>query len=331
MTSAQRGLGGFADTRFDASDAVAIRSYGEALIAAARDNPAVVCLGADLSQPTETIQFRDLFPDRFFMMGIQEANMVGAAGGMARLGDIPFAHSFCVFITRRVYDQVAMQAAYPDLPVKLVGFMPGLTTELGISHQAIDDIALMRALPNMVVIEPRGPEQIGSAVKAALDHPGPVYLRLAVAYQAPDPNTPLAPLALGKGQIVREGKDVAIIACGLMVGQAEQAAEALADRGISATVINMASIKPLDRDLVLDAARTHRALISAENHSTIGGLGSAIAEVLAVNAVGCPFAMIGLDDVFAEGASLAYLLNKHSMAASDIVARAEAVLSMSGE
>lgn len=331
MTSAKRGLGGFADTRFDASGMVAIRSYGEALIALARDNPNIVCLGADLSQPTETTLFHELFPDRFFMMGIQEANMVGAAGGMARLGDTPFAHSFCVFITRRVYDQIAMQAAYPNLPVKLVGFMPGLTTELGISHQAIDDIALMRALPNMVVIEPRGPEQIGAAVKAALDCPGPVYLRLAVAQQAPDTTIPLEPLTLGKGQIVREGKDVAIIACGLMVGEAEKAAEILAKRGISTTVINMASIKPLDRDLVLETARTHRAMISAENHSVIGGLGSAIAETLALNAVGCPFAMVGLDDVFAEGARLAYLLEKYAMAANDIVARAEALLARSDE
>lgn len=326
MMSGKKGLGGFADTRFDDGTMATIRTYGDALIAAAKENSDIVCLGADLSQPTETRQFSELFPDRFFMMGIQEANMVGVAGGMARLGDIPFAHSFCVFITRRVYDQVAMQAAYPNLPVKLVGFIPGLSTELGVSHQAIDDIALMRALPNMVVIEPRGPEQIGAAMKASLDHPGPVYLRLAVARQAPDPGVALEPLTLGKGQIVREGKDVAIIACGLMVGEAEQAAEALSSRGVSTTVVNMASIKPLDHGLIIQVARNHRVVISAENHSTVGGLGSAIAETLALNAVACRFAMIGVGDVFAEGASQSYLFDKHAMSSKHIVAQAEALL-----
>src|SRR5580693_4959435 len=182
-------VGGFKDQRYR-DEVLSARSYGQALLAAAKANDRIVCLGADLSQPTETYLFRDELPDRFFMLGIQEANMIGVASGMARCGDIPFAHSFCVFVTRRVYDQVAMQVAYPRTNVKIVGFIPGLTTQLGVSHQAIDDIALMRSLPNMTVVEPCGPEQVPAAVQAALAHEGPVYLRLSLASQAADTTRP---------------------------------------------------------------------------------------------------------------------------------------------
>lgn len=306
------GMGGFRDIRYS-DDTVTARSYGKALLAAAQAEPRIVCLGADLSQPTQTTFFRDTLPDRFFMLGIQEANMVGVAGGMARAGDIPFAHSFCVFITRRVFDQVAMQAAYPKLPVKLVGFIPGLTTELGVSHQAIDDIALMRSLPNMAVIEPAGPEQVGAAVAASLSYDGPVYLRMDLMRGAPDETTPLEPLVLGRGDIVRQGDKVAIIASGRMVGLALEAADRLAGEGVAATIVNMASIKPLDADLVRRLARSHRALITYENHSIIGGLGSAVAEVIAVSGIGVRFEMVGVRDVFAEGASASYLFERYGL------------------
>lgn len=315
------GMGGFRDIRY-ADETLNSRSYGKALIAAAQGDPRIVCLGADLSQPTQTTTFRDTLPDRFFMMGIQEANMIGAAGGMARAGDIPFAHSFCVFITRRVYDQVAMQVAYPNLPVKLVGFIPGLTTELGVSHQAIDDVALMRVLPNMVIIEPSGPEQIGAAVAAALAHPGPVYLRLGVTQAAPDETVPLEPLTLGRGSIMREGADVAIISSGLMVGEALAAADLLAGENLTTTVVNMASIKPLDTELVCRIARSHKVVVTAENHSVIGGLGSAVAEVLALRGLTPRFGMVGVNDLFAEGGSTAYLLETYGLSATHIAAKA---------
>jgi transketolase len=321
MTDSQ-GMGGFKDARLYRQEALSARSYGKALLAAAKADERIVCLGADLSQPTETYLFRDQIPERFFMLGIQEANMVGVAGGMARSGDIPFAHSFCVFITRRVYDQAAMQAAYPKLPVKLVGFIPGLTTELGVSHQAIDDIALMRALPNMAVIEPSGPEQIAAAVAAALDYDGPVYLRLSIARTKPDETVPLAPLQLGKGLVVREGADVAILACGMMVAEALAAADRLAERGLSATVANMASLKPLDHDLVEALARRHPVMVTAENHSVIGGLGSAVAETLALAGLAPRFGMIGVRDVFAEGGSTAYLMRTYGLTAQSIADKA---------
>ncbi|HEY2751928.1 transketolase family protein [Phenylobacterium sp.] len=311
------GMGGFRDIRYAEATAGA-RSYGKALLAAAEVDPRIVCLGADLSQPTQTTYFRDTLPERFFMVGIQEANMVGVAGGMARAGDIPFAHSFCVFITRRVYDQVAMQVAYPKLPVKLVGFIPGLTTELGVSHQAIDDIALMRALPNMAVIEPSGPEQVGAAVAAALAFDGPVYLRLSLSKGAPDETTPLQQFELGRGTIMREGADVAVVTSGAMVGHALEAAEMLERENLSATVVNMASIKPLDSALVARLARSHKMVVTYENHSTIGGLGSAVAEVIALSGSTPRFAMVGVNDVFAEGGSTPYLFGKYGLTAGDL-------------
>ena len=189
------------------------RYYGEALCRLAERNEKIVALCADLAPPTETDLFRDRYPDRFFMMGIAEANMVGVASGMARMGDVPFVHSFCVFLTRRAYDQVAMQVAYPKSNVKLIGFLPGLTTLLGVSHQAIDDIALMRALPNMCVIEPCGPEQIDSAVNAAMDYDGPVYLRLNRAETELSSDTKIKKLDIGKVEITRKGDDLVIFAC----------------------------------------------------------------------------------------------------------------------
>jgi transketolase len=313
--SSAEGMGGFKDTRHVSPATLDARSYGHALLAAAREDERIVCLGADLSQPTQTDLFRDQIPDRFFMMGIQEANMVGAAGGMARVGDIPF-------ITRRVYDHVAMQVAYPNLPVKLVGFLPGLATELGPSHQAIDDVALMRALPNMIVLEPQGPEQVGAAVAAALTYPGPVYLRLMVDRGKTNDSAPLVPLVIGKGIVLRQGRDIALIAAGIMVREATRAADLLAEKGVSASVVNMGCLKPIDSDLVREMGTTHRAILTVENHSKIGGLGSAVAEVLAESALSVKFRMAAINDVFSEGASLSYLLEKHDLNAPSLCATA---------
>jgi transketolase len=326
IKASAEGMGGFKDTRHVSPATLGARSYGRALLAAALEDERIVCLGADLSQPTQTDLFRDQIPDRFFMMGIQEANMVGAAGGMARVGDIPFCHSFCAFITRRVYDQVAMQVAYPNLPVKLVGFLPGLATELGPSHQAIDDVALMRALPNMLVLEPQGPEQVGAAVAAALTHPGPVYLRLMVDRGKPREDVPLVPLAIGKGLVLRQGRDIALIAAGIMVREAMQTAELLAEKGVSTSVVNMACLKPIDADLVRQLGTSHRAILTIENHSRIGGLGSAVAEVLAESALGVKFGIAAIKDVFSEGASLNYLLERHGLNAPSLCATALSLL-----
>ncbi len=294
------------------------RSYGDALIDAALKNARIVCLSADLTPPTETDRFRDELPDRFHNVGIAEANMIGIAGGMARSGEIPFVHSFCAFVTKRCLDQITMQAAYPNLPVKIVGFLPGVATILGVSHQAIEDVALMRSVPNMMVLEPSGPQYHAAAVQLALEHDGPVYLRMKRPEKiTEDPITQL-PLAYGKGVVQRAGNDVTIIAAGLEVVEALGAAELLSHEGIDAAVVDMHTIKPIDRDLILERASATGAIVTAENHNVIGGLGSAVAEVLADAGIGLPFKRVGVQDHFCEGGSTDYLLKKFGLDSSAI-------------
>lgn len=297
--------------------------YGEALVELAGERDDIVCLCADLLPGTETDLFRDHFPERFVMTGIAEANMVGVAAGMARMGDMPFVHSFSVFLTRRVHDQVAMQVAYPKTNVKLVGFLPGLTTALGVSHQAIDDIALMRALPNMTVIEPCGSAQVAAAVRASADHDGPVYLRLLRASVALPADAELVDLDIGVAQTFRPGSDVAIFASGLMVEKALAAAERLAVDGIEAAVVNVHTIKPLDEETVCDLAERCGAIVTAENHSVIGGLGDAVSHALQTHNVHTAMTRIGVADTFAEGGSTPYLLNKYGLDVEHIVSAAE--------
>lgn len=299
--------------------ASAVKHYGEALLEAAKRDERIVCLTADLTLPTETDLFRDGIPERFHQVGIAEANMIGIAGGMARGGEIPFVHSFCVFATRRCYDQVAMQIAYPRANVKVVGVIPGLTTLLGVSHQAIDDMALMRALPNMVVIEPSGPAQVRAAVAAIAAYDGPVYLRLKRADGAEKAAEAASDFKIGEMRVLRWGTGGLIVACGMMVDIACDAADRLAGEGVDVTVVDMATIKPLDPALV-DLARKMPLIVTAENHSIIGGLGSAVAELLMENDVHVKFRRVGVRDTFAEGGTTSYLFEKYGLSAGALAA-----------
>ena len=301
------------------------RAYGDALVEAALEDQRIVALCADLVPPTETDRFRDELPERFHNVGIAEANMIGLAGGMARSGEIPFCHSFCAFITKRVLDQITMQAAYPNLPVKIVGFLPGIATLLGVSHQAIEDIAIMRAVPNMAIFEPSGPEYHAAMVQLALEWDGPAYLRMKRPETTPTAFTPM-PLEIGKGVVRREGTDITIISAGLCVHESLNAAELLSQNGIESRVIDMASIKPIDVNLIIESAIKTKALITAENHSVIGGLGSAVAEVLMDEGIGIPFKRIGIQDQFCEGGTTPYLMRKFGIDADAITRAATAVI-----
>ncbi|MBL3675762.1 hypothetical protein JL111_20090 [Paracoccus sp. KCTC 42845] len=300
--------------------------YGEAIVRLAEADARVVCLGADLTASTETNLFQDRFPDRLFHMGIAEANMVGAAAGMARSGDIPFLHSFSVFATRRCYDQIAMQMAYPRTNVKIAGFMPGLSTLLGVSHQAIDDVALIRALPNMMVMEPGLPEDVHAIVQAAYLMTGPVYMRMRRFENPANPSIPVSANDVLKGRILREGNDVAILTSGMMVDVSLQAAEALASTGVEARVINICTLKPLNEDIVTTAAKECGAVVTAENHSIIGGLGSAVAETLMEAGLTVPFKRVGIADTFAEGGSTPYLFQKYGLSAAAVENAAKSLL-----
>lgn len=287
-------------------------AYGQALLEMGEHRSEVVVLDADLSKSTKTSVFQKAFPERFFDMGIAEQNMMGVAAGLAASGKIPFASSFAVFAAGRAYDQIRNTICYPKLNVKIAATHAGLTVgEDGGSHQMLEDIGLMRGLPGMTVLVPADGPEAYQAVLAATDYDGPVYIRLGRS-AVPTLEGTDDVFTIGKGSVLREGIDVTIIACGIMVAQALDAAELLADEGISATVINMSTIKPIDADLIINWARTTGAIVTAEEHSRIGGLGSAVAEVLAENV---PTAMerVGVDDTFGESGKPQALLNKYGL------------------
>ena len=308
---------------------IVLKPYGKALVELARTRPDIICLGADLTRQTETDLFRDQIPERFINVGMAEANMMGIAGGLARAGHTVFVNSFGVFCTRRCYDQIAMAVAYPNLNVKIAGFMPGLSSPGGPSHQAIDDIALMRALPNMTVVDLTDATEITQAVSAAANHKGPVYLRLKRG-EIPVIFDETHRLSLSKAQVLVHGTDVCIVASGMMLPAALVAAEALTAHGLSTSVTNSPVIKPLDVQTILGVASAARLVISAENHSIVGGLGSAVAEALAEAGIGVPLRRIGLDDVFSESGSREFLFEKYGLCVRSIVQTAWAELGTNG-
>ncbi|WP_368234205.1 transketolase family protein [Anaerotruncus rubiinfantis] len=293
-------------------------AYGEALIELAQKNDQVVVLDADLGHATMTHLFTEKFPNRFFNFGIAEANMTCAAAGMAHCGLIPFASTFAIFGAGRAYEMVRNSVAYSKANVKIACTHPGISVgEDGGSHEAIEDIALMRVVPGMTVLVPCDAIETRKAVFAAAEIEGPVYLRIS---RQPSPNvtaidTPFVP---GKATVLREGRDVCIMAIGLLVAPALEAAEKLIEMGISAEVVNMSSIKPIDRSYILEANRRFRGIVTAEEHSVIGGLGSAVAEVLAGN-VGANFAMVGVEDCFGKSGTPHALFMQYGLTAENII------------
>ena len=252
-------------------------AYGKTLVELGGKNEKIVVLDADLSKSTKTALFAEKFPSRFFNMGIAEADMMGTAAGFAASGFIPFASTFGVFATGRVYDQIRNSIAYPRLNVKIAASHTGITVgEDGASHQALEDIALMRALPNMTVLVPADGLQTKQAVEAAVMYDGPVYLRLGrLALPLVIPAD--LPFEMGKGQVLREGDDLLIVTTGLMTNLSLQAAEILQKEGIKAAVVNIHTIKPLDGELLIRMAKKTGAVVTAEEHGVIGGLGGAVA------------------------------------------------------
>ena len=293
-------------------------AYGEALAELGAANPNVVVLDADLYNSTRTVVFRDAFPNRFFDMGISEADMASTAAGLAAGGMIPFINSFAIFVTSICYLPVRTQICYPNLPVKIAGSSAGLTQGPdGASHQSLEDIGLMRLLPNMVVICPADANETRQAVFAAAVHPGPVYLRLG-RYPVPDLFGPEYKFQIGKAATLRAGNDVTLFATGHMTAKAIEAAEILAQAGIQARVINVSTIKPLDEAAVLQAARETPLLVSIEEHNIIGGLGGAVAECVSGQAGMPALLRLGVHDQFGESASGEELLARHRLTGPQI-------------
>ena len=293
-------------------------SYGEALVALAEKYENLIVLDADLAAATKTGIFKKAYADRFYDCGIAEANMMGVAAGLAAAGMIPFASSFAMFAAGRAYEIVRNSIGYPHLNVKIGATHAGISVgEDGATHQCCEDLALMRTIPGMVVINPADDVEAKAAVEAAIQHEGPVYCRfgrLAVPV-INDPDT--YKFELGKGVTLRNGSDVTVIATGLLVNEALIAAETLAAEGISVRVINIHTIKPLDKELIVQAAQETGSIVTAEEHSVIGGLGSAVAEAVC-EACPVPVRRIGVNDTFGHSGPAADLLRQFGLSAEHI-------------
>lgn len=293
-------------------------AYGHVLKTEVYKNPNVVVLEADLGNATKSNAFKEVAPERYFNMGISEQDLIGTAAGFAAAGKIPLASTFAVFATGRAFEQVRNSVCYPKLNVKICATHAGLTVGAdGGSHQAIEDISLMRTLPNMTVINPADAKEAEAAVLAAIDYQGPVYIRLGRA-ETKDIHDDSYHFEWGKAEVLRQGSDVSIFATGIMTAKALDAAETLAKQGIQAEVINVHTIKPLDEETVIASAKKTGKVVTAEEHSIIGGLGSAVAEVLARQ---CPTkqAFVGVQDSFGESGSPDDLLKKYGLTAEAIV------------
>jgi transketolase len=301
-------------------------AYGEILKELGEKHKDIVVLDADLSKSTKTAVFAKAFPERFFNVGIAEQNLMGVGAGMAAAGKVPFVSTFAMFAAGRAFEQVRNSICYPKLNVKIAATHAGLTVgEDGASHQSIEDISLMRSIPNMTVIVPADAEETRKAVAFAAAYHGPVYIRLG-RMSVPDLFTADYTFEHGKAVQLADGSDVTIIATGIMTAAAKQAAEELAAAGISARVLNIHTIKPIDRDAIVKAAAETGAIVTCEEHSIIGGLGSAVAEVLVENSP-VPMERIGVLDTFGESGTPDSLLVKYQLTAGDIIAAVKKVIS----
>ena len=297
-------------------------AYGETLKELGAQIPEIVVLDADLSASTKTAVFAKAFPDRFFDTGIAEGNMMSVAAGLAASGKIPFASTFAVFGAGRAYEQIRNSICYPNLNVKVAVTHAGLTVgEDGATHQMLEDIALMRALPNMTVVVPADAAETAQVIRWAASYQGPVYIRMGRA-KVEDVISPDAEFVPGKSTTLADGSDVTLMACGIMTQQALQAAKMLAEKGISARVFNMSSIKPIDEAAIVKAAKETGAIVTCEEHTVMGGLGSAVAEVV-VRHCPVPMAMVGTEDVFGQSGKASEVLKVYGLTPEHIALEAK--------
>lgn len=293
-------------------------SYGNALAELGKEHENLVVLDADLAAATKTGVFKKAYPERFIDCGIAEANMTGVAAGLSTCGKVPFISSFAMFVAGRAFEQVRNSIGYPHLNVKIGATHAGITVgEDGATHQCNEDIALMRTIPGMVIINPADDVEVRAAVKAAYEYEGPVYLRFGRLALPIIHNESSYKFEIGKGEILRDGKDVTIVATGAMVSNSLEAAEKLAADGIEAKVINIHTIKPLDEELVVVAAKETGKVVTVEEHSVIGGLGSAVCDALAMKNP-TPVMKIGINDTFGESGPAFELLKKYQLDAESI-------------
>ncbi|MEZ4668559.1 MAG: transketolase C-terminal domain-containing protein [Anaerolineae bacterium] len=305
------------------------RVHARNLVNWAKDKPEVIVLSGDLTSSTEIDLFRDTYPDRFFSMGMAEQNMISFAGGLAREGYTPFIHTFAVFIYRRALDQIAMSVAYPNLRVRLFGFLPGVTTPGGATHQAIDDIAVMRTVPNMTVLETGDATDVESVLDVAQAVNGPVYVRM-VRGELPRLFDAAEPMQLNRARVLSTGTDIALLSSGICTEEALRATTVLQKRGVSIQHLHITTHKPFSDPTVLETLQTVRSgIITMENHTILGGLGTEVAEMMAEAGIGKRLIRIGLNDTYIHGASKQYLMREYGLDAAALVRQVESLMNTS--
>ncbi len=310
--------GNILSSHVDGAERTATAPFGQALIREAEANPRIVGLTADLGKYTDIHLFASRFPERFFQLGMAEQNLIGAAAGLARTGFVPFATTYCVFATRRAYDFIAIGAALGSANVKIIAGLPGLTTGYGGTHQGIEDLALMRSIPNLVVIDPCDATELGQVVSAIARYEGPVYMRL-LRGEVPvvlDPDT--YQFEIGKAKLLCEGTDVAIISTGLMTARALKAVSQLNSSGVSAALLHVSTLKPFDIEVVLALVKRIPRVVTAENHFTTGGLASAVADAIVDAGMAVQLKRVGIPNCFCESGSIPYLVRRYRMDSEDI-------------
>lgn len=305
------------------------RVHARNLVAWAKERPEVLVLSADLTGSTEIDLFRETYPDRFITMGMAEQNMMSFAGGLAREGLLPFIHTFAVFIYRRAYDQIADSIAYPNLRVRMFGFLPGVTTPGGATHQAIEDLGVLRALPNMTLVEVGDATEVESVLDAIDSVNGPVYVRM-LRGEIPRLFPQSEPLVLGKARKLSAGTGIALFSSGICTEEAMRATTVLSQHGVSIQHLHVSTLKPFDDPAVLESvAQATHGVITMENHTILGGLGTAVAEMMAENGVGKKLVRIGLKDTFIHGASRHYLMHEYGLDAMALIRQVESLLDAS--
>ena len=303
--------------------------HNKNLVEFSRDKKDILVLTADLTSSCEADYFKNTYPERFISCGISEQNMLSVAGGLAREGFIPFVHTFAVFIYRRAFDQIAMSVAYPNLPVKMFGFLPGITTPGGATHQAIEDIAVMRSLPNMTVLETGDATEVESVLSIAYSIDGPVYIRM-LRGEIPRLFNKDEPMKLDTPRILSNGTDILIVSSGICTEEAIRAINALKSKGISVSHIHISTLKPFNNKIIPDLLATPKyGIITIENHTIIGGLGTIIAEKMVENKISKNLIKLGLNDTFAHGASKHYLMKEYGFDALSIINATEKLIGSS--
>ena len=326
MSTARGVTGSILTSSTDGAVQTATAPFGHALVRAAEANPRIVGLTADRGKYTDIHVFADKFPTRFFQMGMAEQSLVGCACGLARAGFVPFATTYAVFATRRAYDFIAIGAALGRANVKIVAGLPGLTTGYGGTHQGIEDLALMRSIPNLTVIDPCDATEVAQATQVIADHEGPVYMRLLRGVVPVILDEKTHQFEIGRAKLLRDGTDVAIISTGLMTGRALEAAAELAGSGVRVAVLHIATIKPFDRDAVAVLLKRVPRVVTAENHVVTGGLGSAVADLAVEAGLAVRMRKVGIPDCFCDSGSIPYLVQRYQLGVPDIVTAARELL-----